>query len=115
MSFLRNLRKAISDDAIVRTESTQNAKLAREDMAAASAMDLPEMEANHRLNLYHRAHRWDPNLEDDDLEEVFGATALHDTETEAKMVNKVIENSPYPEVCITNDRLVWILNFKAHG
>jgi hypothetical protein len=103
MSFLRKLKSGLSGGAVAGTAATRNVKSTTQDIATTPAMDLSEIEANHRLNLYHRAHRWDPNLEDDDLEEVAGAATLHDAETEAKMVNKVIENSPYPEVCITND------------
>ncbi|KAI1907448.1 hypothetical protein LOZ61_006141 [Ophidiomyces ophidiicola] len=61
--------------------------------------DLSHVEASHRLNLYHRAHRWDPNLEDDYLEEVAAAANTYDTSiTNNHIARRVLENSPYAEV-----------------
>lgn len=60
--------------------------------------DISETEANRRLNVFRREHRWDPNMPDDAIEMVDVFTSAHDHKGEAKLVGEVIENSPYPEV-----------------
>ena len=65
---------------------------------ATNTLDIAKVDASRRLNLFSRSHRWDPNIGDNDLADIRDATALHDASAEAKMVDRVIENSPYPEV-----------------
>lgn len=60
--------------------------------------DISEAEANHRLAVFRREHRWDPNMPDDAVEMVDAVTDAHDFKGEATLVGEVIENSPYPEV-----------------
>lgn len=66
---------------------------------ATSALEFSGADTNHTLKLFSRSHRWDPNIGDDELAEVTGITTLHDANAEAKLVERIIENSPYPEVC----------------
>lgn len=89
-----------------------NAEGSDESAVASSALEFSEANAGHRLRLFSRSHRWDPNIGDDELAEVTGAAAVHDTNTEAKLVERIIENSPYPEVrfipiiiCHSNNQL----------
>ncbi|EFE43060.1 OPT peptide transporter Mtd1, putative [Trichophyton verrucosum HKI 0517] len=47
--------------------------------AKSTGIEISDVEANRRLDLYHRTHKWDPNLGDDTLDEVATATALNDS------------------------------------
>ncbi|EFE30686.1 OPT peptide transporter Mtd1, putative [Trichophyton benhamiae CBS 112371] len=66
--------------------------------AKSTGIEISDVEANRRLDLYHRTHKWDPNLGDDTLDEVATATALNDSNAQSKIIDRVIDNSPYPEV-----------------
>lgn len=61
------------------------------DGAISSARNLSEVEANRKLSLFEITHRWDPNLDNEDL---------NDVDAETELVGQVDENSPYPEVCL---------------
>jgi OPT family small oligopeptide transporter len=58
-----------------------------------------EAEANRKLSIFERSHRWDPNLDDDQLDEIDDAVNVRDPNAEGKIYEEVFENSPYPEVC----------------
>ncbi|PNS17217.1 Sexual differentiation process protein isp4 [Sphaceloma murrayae] len=60
--------------------------------------DISEAEANRRLKVFRRDHKWDPNMPDEAIEMVDAVTGAHDPKGEAQLVGEVIENSPYPEV-----------------
>lgn len=64
--------------------------------------EISEVEANHKLKTFKQDHKWDPNMPDDAFDKVDAVTAIHDAKGEAEVVGEVIENSPYPEVCICN-------------
>jgi hypothetical protein len=64
----------------------------------SSARDIEEAEANRRLAVFERAHRWDPNLDDEQLLEIDDAVNVRDPNSEARVFGEVFENSPYPEV-----------------
>lgn len=66
--------------------------------AKSTGIEISDVEANRRLDLYHRTHKWDPNLGDDTLDEVATATVLNDSNAQSKIIDRVIDNSPYPEV-----------------
>jgi hypothetical protein len=68
------------------------------DSGISTGVDINEVEANRRLKAFERAHRWDPNLDDDQLDEIDEAVNAHDPRTEGKLIDEVFENSPYPEV-----------------
>lgn len=63
--------------------------------SASSTADDSQIEANRKISLYRRAHRWDPNLEDEYLDEV---AAVQRKGSGSKFLNRMAENSPYPEV-----------------
>jgi hypothetical protein len=69
------------------------------DAGRSTALDVEDTEANRKLKAFERAHRWDPNLDDDQLYEIDEAVNAHDASTEGKLIGEVFENSPYPEVC----------------
>jgi hypothetical protein len=69
------------------------------DTALSSSRDIQEIEANQKLAAFERAHRWDPNLDDEQLHEIDDVVNARDPNSEAKIYDEVFENSPYPEVC----------------
>ena len=77
--------------------STDNVKGAdeKEDVAAVATgindRRISEVEANRTLRHIQRTHRWDPNLPEAKTEE-------HNLAGELRLVDELVENSPYPEV-----------------
>lgn len=65
---------------------------------ASMARDAGEVEANRKLSVFEKAHRWDPNLDDDQLLEIDDAVNARDPNAEGRIYDEVFENSPYPEV-----------------
>lgn len=99
-------READSVDAIAESPqisssgSAEPTDVIEKDAGISSALDIiDELEANRRLKAFERAHRWDPNLDDDQLDEIDDAVNAHDPRTEGKLIDEVFENSPYPEAC----------------
>ncbi|EEP76496.1 OPT family small oligopeptide transporter [Uncinocarpus reesii 1704] len=91
MLFLRKVRDRIS--LPLRPKGIEKIGL------TSSATEDSHLEANRKLHLYHRVHRWDPNLDDEYLDEVHRAANSYDgSSTNKRMAQKVSENSPYPEV-----------------
>lgn len=67
----------------------------------ASGQEVTEQVANKRLSTYHKANRFDPNLGNDDLDEIEGVLEEHNAAGEGKAIDEFVENSPYPEVLLT--------------
>jgi hypothetical protein len=80
------------------TGSAQPSDNAEKDAGLTSARDIAEAEANRKLTIFERAHRWDPNLDDEQLDEIDDAVNARDPSSEARIFDEVFENSPYPEV-----------------
>lgn len=78
--------------------STEPVDMVEKDGAISTGVDINEVEANRRLKVFERAHRWDPNLDDEQLDEIDEAVNAHDPRNEGKLIDEVLENSPYPEV-----------------
>ena len=57
-----------------------------------------EVEANRTLIQIKKKHRWDPNLPEELEEEIEENTDGHDLAGELRLVDELVENSPYPEV-----------------
>lgn len=57
-----------------------------------------ELEANAQLRNIKKKHQWDPNFSEELEEELAEATADHDINGELRLVDELVENSPYPEV-----------------
>lgn len=57
-----------------------------------------ELEANIQLKKLEKKHRWDPNLPRELVDGIDDVTAHHDVNQELKLVDELVENSPYPEV-----------------
>jgi hypothetical protein len=68
------------------------------DAGVSSAQNIGEVEANRRLAIFEKAYRWDPNLDDDQLEEIDNAVNVRDSNAEGILYDEVFENSPFPEV-----------------
>lgn len=68
------------------------------DTGKSTARDVSEPEANRKLSVFEQAHRWDPNLGDDALDDIDDAVHHRDPAAEGKLVGEIFENSPYPEV-----------------
>jgi hypothetical protein len=78
--------------------SGANSEKVQKETGASTARDEGEAEANYRLSVFEKAHRWDPNLGDDQLEEIDDAINARDPAAEGRIQDEVFENSPYPEV-----------------
>lgn len=61
--------------------------------------NLSEVEANERLRKFREDHRFDPNLPDVAEGAIQDATRKHSLKDEALLVDELVEDSPYPEVC----------------
>jgi hypothetical protein len=81
---------------------TIHLKNTEKDIAESSGRDVNEVEANKKLSAFERAHRWDPNLDDDQLHEIDDAVNARDPNAEGKVYDEIFENSPYPEVCLSD-------------
>ena len=57
-----------------------------------------EVEANTTLQNIKKKHRWDPNLPEELEEEIEEKTDGHNLAGEIRLVDELVENSPYPEV-----------------
>ncbi len=68
------------------------------DIGTSTARDIQEAETNRKLSVFEKAHRWDPNLGNDFLDDVDDALVNRDAAKESKVFDEVFENSPYPEV-----------------
>jgi hypothetical protein len=78
--------------------SLGSADLIEKDTGKSTARDVRDAEANRKLSVFEKSHRWDPNLDDDQLHEIDDAVNLRDPNAEGKICDEVFENSPYPEV-----------------
>lgn len=72
------------------------------DAAVSTGRDVEAADANRRLAVFERAHRWDPNLDDEQLHDIDDAVNARDTNSEARIFDEVFENSPYPEVYLSS-------------
>lgn len=78
--------------------SAQAPEKTENNATISTARDIEEADANRRLATFERAHRWDPNLEDEQLHDIDDAVNARDPNSEARIFDEVFENSPYPEV-----------------
>jgi hypothetical protein len=81
------------------TESAKASENIEKVEGKSSARDIQEAEANQKLSVFERAHRWDPNLDDEQLLEIDDAVNARDPNAEGRIYDEIFENSPYPEVC----------------
>lgn len=66
--------------------------------ATGAGRRISEVEANTTLTNIKKKHRWDPNLPEELEEELEEKTDEHDLTGELRLVDELVENSPYPEV-----------------
>jgi hypothetical protein len=66
----------------------------------STAHDVPEAEVNQKLSIFEKAHRWDPNLDNSQLDDIDDAVNTRDLNAEGRLYDEVFENSPYPEVSL---------------
>ncbi len=57
-----------------------------------------ELETAAQLKAIKKKHEWDPNFSEDLVEGIEEATEHHDIGGEIRLVDELVENSPYPEV-----------------
>lgn len=88
------------DDSIAesRTPPDTIGRAEEKDDAVSTARDIQEAETNRKLTAFEQLHRWDPNLGQDQLEEIDDAINRRDGNAEGRIYDEVFENSPYPEV-----------------
>ncbi len=94
-----------AESASPESASTDNVKGGvdeKEDVAAVATgikdRRISEVEANQTLRHIKRTHRWDPNLPEELEEELEVKTEEHNLAGELRLVDELVENSPYPEV-----------------
>ena len=83
--------------------STEDVKDVREKdtsviTTGADGRHFSEVEANTQLRQIKKKHRWDPNLPEELEEGIEEATDEHNLAGELRLVDELVENSPYPEV-----------------
>ncbi|TGO84229.1 hypothetical protein BPOR_0532g00040 [Botrytis porri] len=88
------------DDSLAesRTPPDTIGRAEEKDDAVPTARDIQEAETNRKLTAFEQLHRWDPNLGQDQLEEIDDAINRRDGNAEGRIYDEVFENSPYPEV-----------------
>ena len=90
------------------TGSGDRSEKMEQEAGASTAREAGEVEANQKLSAFEKAHRWDPNLDDDQLLEIDDVVNARDPNAEGRIYDEVFENSPYPEVkspfCLGFDR-----------
>jgi hypothetical protein len=104
--LLKRFRHGETDttDAVVSSPQDSNSGSAlppdnnEKDSGVSSARDIQEAETNRKLAVFERAHRWDPNLDDEQLLEIDNVVNAGDANSGARVFEEIFENSPYPEV-----------------
>lgn len=84
------------------SENVKGGAQEKEDVEAVatgiSDRRISEVEANRTLRHIKKTHRWDPNLPEELEEELEEKTEEHNLAGELRLVDELVENSPYPEV-----------------
>lgn len=96
------------------TSSSERPETIEKGEGASTARDIGEAEANQKLYTFERAHRWDPNLDDDQLLEIDDAINARGPNAEGRIYDEVFENSPYPEVCASSEQLSYATVHQSH-
>lgn len=66
--------------------------------ASGTDRRISEVEANTTLTQIKKKHKWDPNLPEELEDEIEEKTDGHNLAGEIRLVDELVENSPYPEV-----------------
>ena len=84
----------------VKDEKGLNLGVDQSTVITATGTDrrISEVEANTTLQRIKSKHRWDPNLPEELEEEIEEKTGGHNLVGELRLVDELVENSPYPEV-----------------
>ena len=82
----------------------------KKEVGTSRGRGIQEVEANQKLNAFEKAHKWDPNLDTDQLDEIDDAVHARDPNAEGRLYDEIFENSPYPEVCVFIFQLYRVLN-----
>lgn len=88
-------------DAVAHDSTSNSNNSIEKDVAVTTGAEVKpetEIEANIQLKKLEKKHRWDPNLPRELVDGIDDATAHHDVNQELKLVDQLVENSPYPEV-----------------
>jgi hypothetical protein len=81
-------------------DSSGPTEAVKKEIGTSSDRGIQELEANQKLNDFEKAHKWDPNLDTDQLDEIDDAVNARDLNAEGRLYDEIFENSPYPEVCL---------------
>jgi len=81
-------------------DSSRRIEAVEKETGISSDRGIQELEANRKLNAFEKAHKWDPNLDTDQLDEIDDAVNARDPNAEGRLYDEIFENSPYPEVCL---------------
>ncbi|CAD6583618.1 MAG: hypothetical protein ASARMPRED_001375 [Alectoria sarmentosa] len=97
--FGKNASAVRSDDL----GSGSDGDLKEKDSVAIKASGIEmtpsdELETAAQLKAIKKKHEWDPNFSEDLVEGIEEATQHHDIGGEVRLVDEIVENSPYPEV-----------------
>ena len=90
----------VQTSSLVKDEKGLNLGEDQTNVITASGTDrrISEVEANTTLRQIKSKHKWDPNLPDELEEEIEEKTDEHNLTGELRLVDELVENSPYPEV-----------------
>lgn len=90
----------VQESSDVKDEKGLNLGEDQSTVVKASGADrrISEVEANTTLQQIKKKHRWDPNLPEELEEDIEENTDGHNLAGELRLVDELVENSPYPEV-----------------
>lgn len=94
-----NIEPVVVNDSSSEKHGLEDAKSAQPERTELEHSHLTDEQAARRLKLFREAAENDPNIDVDDLGAVDYAVDGHDVNKENQLVDELMENSPYPEVC----------------
>ena len=97
--FGQKSQSTVADAQTVTPESASTEDVKEKGAATiATGRQVSEAEAATQLKQIKKKHRWDPNLPEELEEGIEEATDEHNLAGELRLVDELVENSPYPEV-----------------
>lgn len=116
MRFALNKDKGTAEEPVVHpTEPVlEGSTLEPKDTINQAAIEqqhveLTDEQAARRLKLFRQLAANDPNLSLDDINVIDSAVDNHNVDKENYLVEELVENSPYPEVCIVHFNVTWLV------
>ena len=96
--FGKNASPVRSEDLGSGSDDTKEKDSVAVKATGADLSPTDELETAAQLKAIKKKHEWDPNFSEDLVDEIEEATQHHDVGGEVRLVDEIVENSPYPEV-----------------